>query len=148
MFSADERAFVAAARVGRLATVDTDGRPHAIPICHAIVENAVVSAIDEKPKDAEPSSLQRVRNVEANPAVALIVDRYDENWDRLGWVQVRGDAELVRPGDDGHTAALAALYAKYDQYREHDLDARPTLRIEPRRVLSWGELMPTEGGGC
>jgi len=135
-----ERRYLSAARVGRLATADLEGRPHVVPVCFALQEGDIVSALDEKPKDAEPDELRRVRDVRENPRVALVVDHYLEDWDRLGWVQVRGTAAVLDPGDDGHAGAVAALREKYDQYREHAIEERPVVRIDPGHTVSWDRL--------
>jgi len=140
MFSPAERSFLAAARVARLATADGGGRPHAVPICFAFDGERIVSPVDEKPKDAAPDALRRVRDVRENPRVALVVDRYAEDWAELGWVQVRGTAVVVGADESGHDAAVAALREKYDQYADHALESRPLLRIDPGHVVSWGRL--------
>ncbi|MFB6219492.1 MAG: TIGR03668 family PPOX class F420-dependent oxidoreductase [Halobacteriaceae archaeon] len=139
-----ERAYLDATRVGRLATADAEGRPHVVPVCFALVGDppAVVSALDEKPKDATPRELRRVRDVAANPRVALVADHYTEDWDRLGWVQVRGTADLLDPGAGDHAGAVGALRGKYDQYRDHALGERPVLQIDPGHTVSWGDLDP------
>lgn len=164
-----EYAFLDRARVGRLATVDDAGRPHAVPICYAILEPdaaaaasagrastndenrdedepdvRIVSAIDEKPK--ETRDLRRVRNVRANPRVCLLIDRYREDWARLAWVQVRGRARVRDPDSDSnaatsiHAAAVRALETKYDQYETHDLGERPIISIRVGQTVSWGAL--------
>jgi PPOX class probable F420-dependent enzyme len=143
MFDAAERQYVESARVGRLATADADGRPHAVPVCFAFDGDDVVSPLDEKPKQVEPIALGRVRDVRENPAVALIVDHYTETWNDLGWVQVRGQAVVEPPGNPGHVSAVGGLRAKYEQYADHALEDRPLLRIEPGSVRSWGELQRT-----
>lgn len=139
-FDGAERAFVERARVGRLATADADGRPHAVPICYAVLDDTVVSAIDEKPQSVGPSRLRRVRNVRANPRVSLIVDRYAEDWDALAWVRVDGDACVLDPGEEPHEAAVTALREKYDQYADHALEERPVLAIRPEQVVGWGAI--------
>ena len=139
-FSPRERRFLAAARRGFLATADGAGRPAAVPVCFAFVEEAIVTPLDEKPKETTPTDLRRVRDIEANPRVALVVDHYEADWSRLGWVQVRGTATLLEPGDDQHAAGVVALREKYDQYAEHALDERPLVRIRPGHVVSWGSL--------
>lgn len=105
----------------------------------------IASPIDEKPKDASADALRRVRDVRENPRVALVADRYVEDWDRLGWVQVRGTAAVLEPGDGGHSAAVAALRAEYDQYADHALEERPALRIDPGHVRSWGWIVDPPG---
>jgi F420 biosynthesis protein FbiB-like protein len=93
--------------------------------------------------------LKRVRNLLANPAVSLLVDRYDDqDWGRLAFLRVDGAAELLAPGDAAHGSAVAALRAKYAQYGAMALEERPVIRIAPRVVRSWGALdAPDEAEG-
>jgi PPOX class probable F420-dependent enzyme len=134
-----ERAFLERARVGRLATVDDEGRPHVVPICYALPDGSrLVSAVDEKPKSTR--ELRRVRNVRSNPRVAVVVDRYVENWARLAWVQLRGRARVLESDAAGHDAAVSALERKYEQYADHDLDSRSVLEVEIGSTVSWGSL--------
>jgi PPOX class probable F420-dependent enzyme len=140
MFDADERAYLAAARVARLATADADARPHAVPICFALHDDAIVTPIDEKPKANDPDALRRVRDISANPRVAVVADHYHENWERLGWLELLGTATVHEPSHDAHGAAITALRAKYDQYRDHALETRPVVHIEPGSVRHWGDL--------
>ena len=132
----EQRAFLHRQRVGRFATVDERGRPHAVPICFAELEGMVYTPIDEKPKTGDPRELRRVRNLLANPNVCLVVDRYDEDWSRLAWLQVRGTAALVE-GAEERARALVALRARYPQYRAMDLEALPLIRITPTRLVGW-----------
>jgi PPOX class probable F420-dependent enzyme len=140
MFEARERRYLETAPLGRLATADGDGRPHVVPVCFALVGDRLATPIDEKPKRVEPSALRRVRDVRENPRVALVVDHYAASWDRLGWVQVRGTAELVDAGGPCHAAAVRALRRKYDQYAAHALEERPVIVVAPGSVRSWGRL--------
>ena len=140
--SPEECRFLTHSRVGRLATIDERGRPHAVPICFAVIEETLVSPLDEKAKTVGPQALRRVRNIEANPHVAVIVDHYDEDWSRLCWVQLRGRASLLETDAEVHSAAVDGLRAKYDQYADHALEKRPAIRIEPAVVSSWGDLPP------
>ncbi|MGH7333279.1 MAG: pyridoxamine 5'-phosphate oxidase family protein, partial [Candidatus Rokuibacteriota bacterium] len=65
------------ARVGRLATADTRGCPLVVPVCYSFDGETVYSAIDAKPKRATGRRLRRVRNIEENSQVSLVVDEYD-----------------------------------------------------------------------
>lgn len=141
----DVRRFLERARVARLATADDLGRPAVVPVCFAVDGERVVTPIDEKPKEGRPRDLRRVRDVEANPRVALVADRYDEDWSRLAWVQVRGTASVVEPGRPAHESAVRALRRKYDQYDDHDLNGRPVIEIRPGHVVSWGDLAADPG---
>src|SRR4051794_39681709 len=91
------RAFITEHRVARLATADADGRPAVVPICYAFDGASIYSPIDEKPKAVAASRLKRVRNVEANPHVSLIIDDYSEDWSELQWVLIIGLAEIILP---------------------------------------------------
>lgn len=140
MFQKDEREYVETARVGRLATADSEGRPHAVPVCFAFADDHIVTAIDEKPQRVSPDTLRRSRDINENPRVALIVDHYTDDWSQLGWVQIRGTATRCTPGEDPHPPGIRALRKKYDQYATHNLDERPLIRISPGSVRSWGRL--------
>lgn len=125
---------LAEARVGRLATAGADGDPHAVPVCFAVSGDLVYSVIDEKPKRTQ--RLRRVRNIEERGRATLVVDHYEEDWDRLGWVMLRADATILGGGVE-HAAAIALLRARYPQYRAMDLDEAPLLRLEVRRASEW-----------
>lgn len=140
MFENQEREYLECGRVGRLATADGAGRPHVVPVCYALVDDIVVTPIDEKPKRADPDKLRRSLDLEENPRIALVVDHYTEDWSQLGWLQLRGTASCRSPGDEGHSAGVAALVEKYNQYADHDLDARPLIRIAPGSIRSWGQI--------
>jgi PPOX class probable F420-dependent enzyme len=134
------RQYLDVAPLGRLATADDEGRPHAVPVCFALLDGDVVTPIDEKPQDVSPENLRRVRNIRANPRVCLVVDHYAEDWSELGWVQIRGMAIVVLSDDPTHSPAVTALREKYEQYKKHSLEKRPILRIRPGSVRSWGSL--------
>jgi PPOX class probable F420-dependent enzyme len=135
--SPEQAAFLEEQRSGRFATVDPQGQPHVVPICYALLDGIVYTPIDEKPKTGDPRSLRRIRNIQANPKVCLVVDHYeDDDWSRLAWLQVRGTASLVEDADE-RTRALAALRARYRQYRAMALEELPLLRITPTRLVGW-----------
>src|SRR5262249_58040939 len=100
MLSAAERRFLAEQRIAPLATADRRAVPHVMPVCFAVLERTLYITIDEKPKRRAPAALKRLRNIAENPAVAVIVDRYDEDWARLGWVMLRGHAGILREGGE------------------------------------------------
>ena len=132
-------AFVAAQRVGRLATVDAAGRPHVVPVCFVLERDTVYSVLDAKPKRVPVERLQRVRNLLANPNVQLLVDRYDEDWTRLAFVQLRGRATLLLPGRE-QAEAVRRLREKYAQYESMKLDESPVVAINVDEAVFWGDL--------
>lgn len=134
------RARLRQARVARLATTDSRGRPHAVPVCFAYDGRAFFTPLDLKPKKVQPESLARVRHLQANPHVALLVDEYREDWTRLWYVLVRGRAKLLKGGRE-HKKAHRLLKAKYPQYRAGMLpQGAPVIHIVPWRVVAWGKL--------
>jgi PPOX class probable F420-dependent enzyme len=133
MREAKMRELVAAAGVGRLATIDPDGRPHLVPICFALAGDVLYSAVDEKPKRSR--RLQRLANVRAHPQVAVLVDHYEEDWTRLWWVRLRGSGRVVDHGPEIE-AALELLAQKYEQYRERPPPG-PVLAIQIDEWRGW-----------
>jgi len=112
--------------------------PHVVPVCYAIGEDAAYIAIDEKPKN-RTVPLKRERNIRENPQAALVVDRYEEDWTRLGWVMLRGRAELLEPGEE-HAAAQELCRARYPQLRAMRIETLPVIALRVDRVASWGDL--------
>ena len=138
--TAEER--LAAARVGRLATVTPHGRPHVVPVCFALHETTLYITIDAKPKRASGTALKRVQNILENPAVAVVVDRYDEDWTRLGWVMLRGRAEILDDGTE-HDDAQALLRSRYPQLGPMQIAHLPVIALRIARVTSWGNVSDT-----
>ena len=136
-----ERRFLADARRAMLVTIDPAGLPRPVPICHVVLDGALFTPLDEKPKAAgDPLALARVRDILARPDVVVLVDRWSEDWRRLAWLRVYGTALVVEPGGEPHRPALAALREKYPQYREQRLENRPVIRVDFGRSRSWGDL--------
>ena len=119
-----------------MATADKSGRPHVIPICFVSDGKQFFSPIDEKPKRTVPAKLKRLKNIAENPNVALIVDRYDENWRKLAYVLVTGKARVLM-GGASYRKAVNLLRRKYPQYRRMAIDERPMILIAPKRITQW-----------
>ena len=128
-----EQDLLAKARVAHLGLLDAKDRPRVLPVTFALAGGRIWSAIDDKPKRSgrEPARLGFLRR---RPEVALTVDRYDDDWSRLAWVQVLGEATIHEIGDAPE--ALEAMSGRYAQYRAEPPPG-PLIAIEPRRVLSW-----------
>ena len=132
-----QRRFLDASRVGHLATADRNGAPHLIPVCYAVEGASLYITIDEKPKRRD-MPLKRVRNILENPQAAFVVDRWDEDWSRLGWVMLRGPAEILDAGAE-HDRAQALLRERYPQYRTMALGELPVIALRIARATSWGD---------
>ncbi|HEY7700771.1 MAG TPA: pyridoxamine 5'-phosphate oxidase family protein [Candidatus Limnocylindrales bacterium] len=118
-----------------MATIAPDGRPRLVPICFVVIDDVVWTPLDEKPKAVvDVRDLARVRDIERDARVTLLVQRWSEDWSALGWLRVDGEAELVATAGP---AVVAALRAKYPQYAGHDLEGRPMLAIAIGAVTAW-----------
>jgi PPOX class probable F420-dependent enzyme len=134
-----ERRFVTAQRIGRLATADRDAVPHVVPVCFALSGDALYITIDEKPRRQPSTRLKRLRNMAENPAVAVLFDRYDEDWTRLGWVMLHGRAEILANGVE-HDASQALLRSRYPQLESMHIADQAVVAARITRSVSWGDL--------
>lgn len=134
------------ARVGRLATADSQGRPYLVPVCFAVSDDGdrIYIALDAKPKSVTPTRLKRVRNILANPQVALLVDTYSEDWSRLSYTFISGTAALSEPDSADHAAAIPLLRDKYPQYINMPIEHEPVITITVNSTRSW-QATPAEG---
>jgi len=140
--SAEDRAFLHQARVGRLATASAAGEPHVVPVCFVFDGKHVFSAIDSKPKRVGATRLRRLQNLRENPRACLVVDIYDEDWARLRYVLVMGAGEILETGPD-RERALGLLREKYPQYHAmRDYGQGPVIRLTPERIVSWRGTPP------
>ncbi|MEJ2890769.1 TIGR03668 family PPOX class F420-dependent oxidoreductase [Actinomycetospora aeridis] len=129
----DARRRFAAARVARLATVSGDGQPHLVPVVFAVEDDRVLMAVDQKPK--RHRALKRLRNIDDNPAVSLLVDRYDDDWSALWWVRADGVA-TISDAEPELARVRAALGERYPQHRE-DPPEGPAFVVEVSRWTGW-----------
>ncbi|MBV8735251.1 MAG: TIGR03668 family PPOX class F420-dependent oxidoreductase [Solirubrobacterales bacterium] len=127
----DARERFAAARVARLATTDRSGRPHLVPIVFAVEDDRVYSAVDAKPK--RTTALRRLANVRHNPAVALLVDHYDDDWGALWWVRADGHGRVLDSDVPEARRAIALLLERYPQQRA----AGAVLAVDVYRWSGW-----------
>jgi PPOX class probable F420-dependent enzyme len=124
----------AQARVARLATVDADGRPHLVPIAFAVDGETIYHAVDHKPKRTR--DLRRLANIEANPAVAVLVDHYDDDWSALWWVRADGAGRVIEADTAEGSAAIDRLVERYEQYRERRPEG-PVVAVDVARWSGW-----------
>lgn len=129
---------LAQARVARLATVAADGRPHLVPVTFAVAGDRIVTAVDAKPKSTR--DLRRLSNIRANPLVAVLADRYDEDWSKLWWARADGEAAIV-----DNPAAMAGpiglLARRYPAYQENP-PAGPVIEIQVTAWSGWSAFSP------
>jgi PPOX class probable F420-dependent enzyme len=141
MLSARERHFLDTRRIGHLATADSHAVPHVVPVCFCLSDAALYITIDRKPKRGRDRPLKRLSNISDNPSVAIVFDRYDEDWRRLAWVMLRGRAEILTAGLE-HDRAQSMLRSRYPQLDGMQIEQLPVIAIRIERVTSWGDLGP------
>jgi PPOX class probable F420-dependent enzyme len=119
-------------RVARLGTVTPSGQPHLVPITFALAGDVLYSAVDRKPKST--TALRRLVNIAAHPAVSVLADVYDDDWDRLWWVRADGTARVLDAGAAG--PALALLAARYPAYADAPPPG-PVIAVAISRWTGW-----------
>jgi PPOX class probable F420-dependent enzyme len=134
-----EALFLADCRVAHLATADRTAIPHVVPVCFVVSATTLYVTIDEKPKRRPAQSLKRLRNIAENPRVAVVVDRYEEDWGRLGWVMLHGRAAILAHGRE-HDQAQTLLRRRYPQLAAMRISEQPVIALRIARVTSWGNL--------
>jgi PPOX class probable F420-dependent enzyme len=140
MLTPEQEAFALSQPVAHLATAGASGQPHVVPVCFAYHVDRFWIAVDEKPKTTQ--RLKRVRNIEANPRISLVIDRYDDDWARLAWLLVTGRARVLPRGSDAGPGVLDALRERYPKYRGMALEGRAIIEITPERITQWGAVEP------
>ena len=130
------------ATVARLATVDSEYKPHVVPVVFVFDNDHYFIPIDEKTKRSRPENLKRVKNIQQNPNVALFIDEYNEDWRQLYFIMIQGKASLVggKELEQNKRALLKKahklLSAKYLQYQEIGI-GEYVIMIVPQKVITW-----------
>ncbi len=135
----DIEEFIQRARVARLATIGSGFKPHLVPTIFVFDGNHFFIPVDEKRKKAKPENLRRIKNIEDNPNVALLIDEYSEDWTRLAFVMIQGRASVLksRPyADIQMQQAHKELTTKYAQYQKIGI-GEICIVINPEKVVSW-----------
>ena len=88
-----------------------------------------------RPQAEASSKLRRIENARARPDVTILVDHYEEDWDGLWWIRLRGRARVLDHGKE-REHALALLQEKYPQYRTEPPDGS-VLAVDMTEVREW-----------
>lgn len=115
------QALVTDARVARLATIDfEEAKPHIVPVVFVFDGNSYYIPIDKKPKrENDPERLRRVRNIQENPNVALLID--DSSSSKSQYMLKN---------------AQSLLLEKYPQYQKIGL-GQLCIMIYPEKIFTW-----------
>ena len=146
-------AIIYRARVARLATADSKAIPHIVPVVFAFDGEKYYIPVDEKTKTAKPDKLRRIKNIEINPAVALLIDEYSEDWKKLLFIMIQGKASILgkrrgnakeeeeeqQENDENDKLLKIAhklLFNKYTQY-QHIAIGELCIVIYPQKTIFW-----------
>jgi PPOX class probable F420-dependent enzyme len=127
------------ARVARLATVDTNSKPHLVPVVFVFDGERFVIPIDKKRKTVPPEKLKRVMNIKQNPNVILLIDEYDEDWTKLVYVMIQGKAFVLNRLEEGNSwlqQVYEKMIVKYPQYQDIGLEDT-CIMLKPEKAISW-----------
>jgi PPOX class probable F420-dependent enzyme len=130
--------FIERARIARLATIDSEFKPHLVPVVFVFDGNHFFIPVDEKRKTSKPEKLKRIRNIQDNPNVALLFDEYSEDWTKLAFVMIQGKASIASKGEGNVQVrqAYKKLMTKYVQYQKVGV-GEMCIKITPKKVASW-----------
>ena len=123
------RARVAAASVARVATLDAQGRAHLVPVVFVLDGDTLYSGSDAGPR------VRRLRNLERDRRVTVLVDAYDEDWSKVWWVRIRGQGRAVDDGPE-RDRALRLLVDKYPQFGGVPPDG-PVMAVNVEEWAGW-----------
>ncbi len=119
VFSPVEIAYLQSQRLGRLATVNSHGQPHVVPVSFRY--NPDLDTIDIGGHDF--AKRKKFRDVRRNPRVAFVVDDLASiNPWRARAIEIRGEAEVLETGG-------TEIMPNFDP---------EMFRIKPKRIISWG----------
>lgn len=121
------------ARRAVLGTADGDGQPHLVPIVFASWRKGLYTAVDGKPKTT--LRLRRLANIKSNPRVSVLIDHYEDDWSRLWWIRVDGEAH-IRKWAGIPTGAQRALTGKYPAYAAAPPPG-PVIAVDIDRITHW-----------
>ena len=116
-FTDKEIEYLEEQRLGRLATVDAEGRPHVVPV--AFRYNAEHDAVDIGGHNF--ASSKKFRDVGKTGRAAFVVDDVLPPWRARG-IEVRGTAEV-------HFEGGKEIMENFSE---------ELIRIFPRRIVGWG----------
>jgi len=130
------------ARVARLATVDSECKPHLIPVVFVFDNYSYLIPIDEKTKRSRPEKLKRAKNIQQNSNVTLLIDDYNENWRKLYFIMIQGKASIIGGKQLEQNELLLLekahklLFDKYLQYQKIGI-GEYVIMIIPQKVITW-----------
>jgi len=128
------------AKVARLATVDQKSHPYVVPVVFVFHENSFFIPLDEKVKAVNARKLKRVKNIEKNPNVTLLIDKYQNDWKKLFFLMIHGKARVIDTKNSKTMDKVhKLLISKYPQYKKIGV-GKSCIEINPKRITYWSYL--------
>ncbi|MDW7985717.1 MAG: pyridoxamine 5'-phosphate oxidase family protein [Nitrososphaerota archaeon] len=129
-----EARFINKARVMRFSSISKEGYPHVVPLCH-VYDNGYLYAVTDY-------GTKKLRNIEHNNKVAVIVDEYGEPWGKNKGIMIQGRAEILERGEEFRRVAqlLTRKFPYYERepYGPIEEGDAPIIKIIPEKAVSWG----------
>ncbi len=118
-----EIAYLESQRLGRLATANADGQPHATPVGYRY--NTDTGTIDIGGYNL--ASTRKARDIRENPSVSFVVDDLEsiKPWRPRG-ITIRGSAVLLHDPETSGSGPFGST----------------RIQVTPERVVSWGLETP------
>ena len=113
-----------------------------IPVVFVFDNDCYFIPIDEKTKRSKPENLKRIKNIQQNPNVALLIDEYNEDWRKLYFIMIQGKASIIggKELEQNELVLLEKahklLSGKYVQYQEIGI-GEYVIMIVPQKVITW-----------
>ena len=123
--------------VARLATVSQNSIPYVVPVVFVFHNGSFYIPLDAKTKNVNPRKLKRVKNIEKNPNVTLLLDEYQSNWNKLYFLMIHGKATIIEQQKSKLIKKVhKLLISKYSQYKKIGI-GNSCIKIRPRRAIFW-----------
>jgi len=140
-FEARIRAIIEESRVARLVTVDVDDnnipQPYLVPTVFVFDGKHFFIPFDKKSKKVSIEKSRRLKNIQKNPNVVILIDEYSDDWSKLFFVMIRGSAKIIEEEEKKLLVrAHKLLLLKYPQYKNVGI-GRSCIMIDPRKVIFW-----------
>jgi PPOX class probable F420-dependent enzyme len=113
--------------VAVLGTIGASGRPQLSGVWFLADGDTVKVSLN--------TARQKVKNLQANPKVSLLI--FDEK-SPYRYLELRGDAQITPDDDYAFADKVGAKYGADLRTRDNPGDSRVVIAIHPSRVVAWG----------
>ncbi|MCS7146172.1 MAG: pyridoxamine 5'-phosphate oxidase family protein [Nitrososphaerota archaeon] len=126
-FRDSEARFLQRNELCRLATIDSSGAPHLVPVCYVFRDGYLYIVSDLE--------TMKIRNIKRDRRVTVLVDTYKPN----RAVLIRGEAEILLSGEEFKEISELFFkrfaWARRDRWDEGEV---ALIKVKPLKSVSWG----------